>query len=111
MTETSTAKRIVAVGPRQLEGILRQPQSSSGLVIFAHGAGSSRLSPRNNYFADRLADRRIATLLFDLLTEEEAADRANFFDIPLLIARCSQGNAGKDQRSSSNYSSSRRSSS
>jgi dienelactone hydrolase len=87
MAESSTAKRIVTVGPKQLEGILRRPRSSSGLVIFAHGAGSSRLSPRNNYVADRLAYRAIATLLFDLLTEEEAGDRANVFDIPLLSER------------------------
>jgi dienelactone hydrolase len=57
------------------------------LVIFAHGAGSSRLSPRNNYVAERLGARRIATLLFDLLTEGEALDRANVFDIPLLSGR------------------------
>ena len=87
MVETSTEKRIVAVGPMKLEGILRDPEGAAGLVIFAHGAGSSRLSPRNNYVADRLGARGIATLLFDLLTEGEARDRANVFDIPLLSGR------------------------
>jgi len=87
MVETSTEKRIVAVGPRKLEGILRDSEGAAGLVIFAHGAGSSRLSTRNNYVAERLGKRGITTLLFDLLTEEEALDRANVFDIPLLSGR------------------------
>jgi dienelactone hydrolase len=87
MVKTSLETRIIAVGPRKLEGILRDPEGASGLVIFAHGAGSSRLSPRNNYVAGRLGQRGIATLLFDLLTEEEALDRANVFDIPLLSGR------------------------
>lgn len=80
-------KRIVSVGSRNLEGILRGVDGAIGLVIFAHGAGSSRLSPRNNHVAERLGARGIATLLFDLLTEAEAADRANVFDIPLLSER------------------------
>jgi dienelactone hydrolase len=87
MVETSLATRIIAVGPGRLEGILRDPEGAAGLVIFAHGAGSSRLSPRNNYVAERLGARGIATLLFDLLTEGEALDRANVFDIPLLSGR------------------------
>jgi putative phosphoribosyl transferase len=87
MVETPIATRIIAVGPRKLEGILRDSEGVAGLVIFAHGAGSSRLSPRNNYVAERLGERGIATLLFDLLTEEEALDRANVFDIPLLSGR------------------------
>jgi dienelactone hydrolase len=58
-----------------------------GLVIFAHGAGSSRLSPRNTRVADQLAERGLASLLFDLLTEEEAGSRVNVFDIPLLGSR------------------------
>lgn len=80
-------QRIVSVGAKRLEGILRMPPFACGLVIFAHGAGSSRLSPRNNYVAERLGARGIATLLFDLLTEDEAADRANVFDIGLLGQR------------------------
>jgi pimeloyl-ACP methyl ester carboxylesterase len=87
VAETSSDTCVVAVGPKKLEGILREPEGAIGLVIFAHGAGSSRLSPRNNYVAERLGARRIATLLFDLLTEGEALDRANVFDIPLLSGR------------------------
>jgi pimeloyl-ACP methyl ester carboxylesterase len=55
--------------------------------MFAHGSGSSRLSPRNTYVAEKLQDHAIATLLFDLLTEEEASDRRNVFHIPLLATR------------------------
>jgi len=80
-------KRNVILGSESQEGILRIPDDAIGLVVFAHGAGSSRLSPRNNYVADRLAERNIATLLFDLLTEEEAADREKVFDITLLSGR------------------------
>ena len=79
--------RLVAIGPKQLEGILTVPEPVMGLVIFAHGSGSSRLSPRNTYVAERLQDRAIATLLFDLLSEEEASDRRNVFHIPLLASR------------------------
>jgi pimeloyl-ACP methyl ester carboxylesterase len=81
------AKRIVSVGPGKLEGILRDRDGARGLVIFAHGAGSSRLSPRNNHVAEQFGARGIATLLFDLLTDAEARDRANVFDIPLLSER------------------------
>jgi putative phosphoribosyl transferase len=77
----------VAVGPGRHDGILRLPPLPLGLVIFAHGAGSSRLSPRNTRVADQLAERGLASLLFDLLTEEEAASRVNVFDIPLLGSR------------------------
>jgi pimeloyl-ACP methyl ester carboxylesterase len=60
------------------------------LVIFAHGSGSSRLSPRNAYAAERLNARGCATLLFDLLTESEGADRRNVFDIALLAGRVTE---------------------
>jgi putative phosphoribosyl transferase len=79
--------RLVTIGPMQLEGILTVPEPVSGLVIFAHGSGSSRLSPRNTYVAEQLQQRFIATLLFDLLTEEEANDRRNVFHVPLLADR------------------------
>jgi len=79
--------RRVAIGPKQLEGILTVPEPVMGLVIFAHGSGSSRLSPRNTYVAEQLQSRAIATLLFDLLTEEEASDRRNVFHVPLLASR------------------------
>jgi predicted alpha/beta-hydrolase family hydrolase len=68
--------RVVAIGPMQLEGILTVPEPVAGLVIFAHGSGSSRLSPRNTYVAEQLQRRSMATLLFDLLTEQEASDRS-----------------------------------
>lgn len=79
--------RRVTIGPIQLEGILTVPEPVMGLVIFAHGSGSSRLSPRNTYVAEQLQSRAIATLLFDLLTEEEASDRRNVFHVPLLASR------------------------
>ena len=79
--------RTVIVGAKNLEGFLRLPQNAAGLVIFAHGAGSSRLSPRNNFVADTFMSRDLATLLFDLLSETEARDRANVFDIELLAGR------------------------
>jgi putative phosphoribosyl transferase len=83
----SYGSRRVIVGPKQLEGILTVPEPAIGLVIFAHGSGSSRLSPRNTYVAEKLQERGIATLLFDLLTEEEAGDRRNVFHVPLLASR------------------------
>ena len=79
--------RRVTIGPQQLEGILTVPEPAIGLVIFAHGSGSSRLSPRNTYVAEKLQDLSMATLLFDLLTEEEASDRRNVFHVPLLARR------------------------
>jgi len=79
--------RFVTIGPMRLEGILTIPEPVMGLVIFAHGSGSSRLSPRNTYVAEQLQQRFIATLLFDLLTEEEASDRRNVFHVPLLASR------------------------
>ena len=61
-----------------------------GIVLFAHGSGSSRLSPRNAFVAEALQRAGLATLLFDLLTDQEAANRANVFDIPLLADRLDQ---------------------
>jgi putative phosphoribosyl transferase len=77
----------VRLPPLGLAGTLRIPKEVRGLVAFAHGSGSSRLSPRNTAVASALNRRRFATLLFDLLTTEEEADRANVFDIPLLANR------------------------
>jgi len=79
--------RGVRIPPLGLEGELATPAEASGLVIFAHGSGSSRLSPRNTAVAEALNRQGLATLLFDLLTEEEAEDRRNVFDIPLLAER------------------------
>jgi predicted phosphoribosyltransferase/predicted alpha/beta-hydrolase family hydrolase len=70
-----------------LNGDLWLPEDASGLVIFAHGSGSSRLSPRNREVAASLNETGLATLLFDLLSDEEATRRANVFDIELLAAR------------------------
>jgi putative phosphoribosyl transferase len=77
----------VKIGQRALAGDFVLPASASGLVVFAHGSGSSRLSPRNTYVASVLHAHRLGTLLFDLLTETEAAQRANVFDIALLAVR------------------------
>src|ERR1043165_1676111 len=79
----------VEIGPRGgvLPGTLGLPERARGLVVFAHGSGSSRLSARNVAVASRLVRAGLATLLFDLLTEREAADRAKVFDIGLLASR------------------------
>lgn len=66
---------------------LNLPDGAAGLVIFAHGSGSSRLSPRNRQVAGALNEAGLATLLFDLLTPEEEVDRRNVFDIALLAER------------------------
>jgi putative phosphoribosyl transferase len=81
------AEVIVSTDGLELEGDLRVPTDAIGLVIFAHGSGSSRLSPRNRLVAENLNQRGLATLLFDLLTPEEAVERANVFDIELLAVR------------------------
>ncbi|WP_039377589.1 dienelactone hydrolase family protein, partial [Parachlamydia acanthamoebae] len=70
-----------------LEGMLKIPQSAQGIVLFAHGSGSSRLSPRNNFVADILNDAGLATLLIDLLSEQEDEIYQTRFDIDLLTER------------------------
>lgn len=77
----------ISAGPVSLAGDLRSPPDPSGLVIFAHGSGSSRLSPRNIQVATALGSCGFATLLFDLLDERESANRHNVFDINLLTGR------------------------
>jgi dienelactone hydrolase len=77
----------VRIPPFGLEGLLRVPKEPRGMVVFAHGSGSSRLSPRNNYVADALGAGLLGTLLLDLLTEPESEDRTNVFDIDLLAER------------------------
>ncbi|MFC7167694.1 dienelactone hydrolase family protein [Halospeciosus flavus] len=77
----------IPVGEVTLEANLGVPEDPQGLVVFAHGSGSSRKSPRNTAVAETLRDRGLATLLFDLLTEEEDRVRENRFDIPLLTDR------------------------
>lgn len=70
-----------------LEGVLGLPEQAKGVVIFAHGSGSSRLSPRNTYVARLLQGAGIGTLLFDLLTSEEDRIYEQRFDIGLLARR------------------------
>lgn len=78
---------VIPAGPRRLRGVLARPPFPVGLVVFAHGSGSSARSPRNRAVADGLNRSGLATLLFDLLTDAEAADRDNVFDIGLLADR------------------------
>jgi pimeloyl-ACP methyl ester carboxylesterase len=93
MTQTNTENRyvqILSTGVR-LEGIVSLPENPEGLVVFIHGSGSSRHSPRNQFVAQMLQEGRLATLLFDLLTdyEEEIDVRTHHlrFDIDLLARR------------------------
>jgi len=80
-------ERDIRIPPIGLTGTLRIPPDARGLIVFAHGSGSSRLSPRNRAVAEGLNAFGFATLLFDLLTVDEETDRANVFDIPLLAER------------------------
>ena len=75
------------IPPVGLAGTLRFPRDAHAVVVFAHGSGSSRFSPRNIAVAEALNRQGFATLLFDLLTSEEESDRANVFDIRLLAQR------------------------
>jgi pimeloyl-ACP methyl ester carboxylesterase len=84
---TSVDELAIPAGDVVLAGDLVLPEDARGLVVFVHGSGSSRLSPRNRFVADRLNAAALGTLLFDLLTEGEARDRANVFDIDLLTQR------------------------
>ncbi|MFD0153771.1 alpha/beta family hydrolase [Streptomyces sp. NPDC055721] len=81
-----TDVRIPATGAT-LGGRLAVPDGATGIVLFAHGSGSSRHSPRNRAVAAALNRAGLGTLLFDLLTEAEATDRAHVFDTPLLAGR------------------------
>ncbi|MEU6559820.1 phosphoribosyltransferase family protein [Nocardia nova] len=80
----------VAVGDAELSGHLTVPEEAVGIVVFAHGSGSSRHSPRNGFVASRLREAGLGTLLFDLLTPAEEPDRANVFDIGLLADRLAE---------------------
>lgn len=90
----STARRrgvdravTIPAGRRRLEGLLVVPEGTTAIVAFAHGSGSGRLSPRNQYVASVLHEAGIATLLLDLLEEIESDDRQKVFDIALLAER------------------------
>jgi pimeloyl-ACP methyl ester carboxylesterase len=83
-----TRSVVVDVSPGlAVPGDLAVPDGALCLVLFAHGSGSTRRSPRNVRVAAALGERGLATLLFDLLTPEESNDRALVFDIPLLAER------------------------
>jgi pimeloyl-ACP methyl ester carboxylesterase len=86
-TSMQDGPRAVEVGPLELKGFLGVPPAANGIVIFAHGSGSGRFSPRNQYVASALRQAGFATLLLDLLTSDEELDRAAVFDIPLLAER------------------------
>jgi len=84
-----TRERFVEIpaGRRRVKGALRMPREPRGVVAFAHGSGSGRFSPRNQFVAEALQDAGLATLLIDLLEEDETEDRRNVFDIELLAER------------------------
>jgi putative phosphoribosyl transferase len=77
----------VQAGSQKLEGALTIPPGAQGLVLFAHGSGSGRFSPRNRFVARGLQEAGLATLLIDLLEEKEARDRRKVFDIQFLSGR------------------------
>lgn len=92
MQQSTLGKEVtIQAGDEKLKGILQVPPGAKGIVLFAHGSGSGRLSPRNQFVAQKLQQAKLATLLLDLLTkEEEAIDektRQFRFDIDLLAQR------------------------
>lgn len=87
MTELIANRHDVVIGGHGLSGFLDVPTNAAGLVIFAHGSGSGRHSPRNQHVAAGLNRVGMATLLVDLLTPEEEQDRRNVFDVRLLAGR------------------------
>lgn len=84
------AVQAVRIAPLGLAGLLGVPDGARGLVIFAHGSGSGRLSPRNQHVAAALRNAGLGTLLLDLLTPDEEGDRRKVFDIDLLAQRLGQ---------------------
>lgn len=87
MKQQLVNRQDVAIGSHALRAFLDVPEGASGLVIFAHGSGSGRHSPRNQHVAAGLHQAHLATLLVDLLTPEEEKDRRNVFDVRLLAGR------------------------
>ncbi len=87
MSRDSSTEVRIPIGKINLPGTLTIGPDCKGIVIFAHGSGSSRVSPRNVAVAELLVGQGCGTLLFDLLTEDEAGSRANVFDIDLLGTR------------------------
>jgi putative phosphoribosyl transferase len=96
-------KKLVKIpsGQLEIEGVLEVPAHAIGMVVFAHGSGSSRFSPRNNYVAGELHHARIGTLLLDLLTPGEDIQYSTRFNVSLLAERLAsavewvQGQPGK----------------
>jgi putative phosphoribosyl transferase len=87
MTPQHEHSVMIRTGGIALESVLGLPADPRGVVVFAHGSGSGRLSPRNTFVARQLQRDGLATLLLDLLTEEEAESRRKVFDIDLLADR------------------------
>jgi putative phosphoribosyl transferase len=85
-------------GRKRLSGFLRVPPGARGVIAFAHGSGSGRFSPRNQYVAHALEAGGLATLLLDLLTVQEADDRSKVFDIELLAERLQSASAWLGQQ-------------
>jgi putative phosphoribosyl transferase len=88
-TEPSIIERdaTISTGNRTIRGTLKLPRGAGGGVVFAHGSGSGRLSPRNQYVAQILQEAGLGTLLVDLLEDREADDRSKVFDIEMLAER------------------------
>ncbi|MBI5776914.1 MAG: dienelactone hydrolase family protein [Nitrospirae bacterium] len=87
MTRVNEQSVTMTAGAVKLHGDLGLPREAKGVVLFAHGSGSGRLSPRNRFVAQTLQKRGLATLLLDLLEEREADDRRKVFDIDMLADR------------------------
>lgn len=86
-TESAPREVAVPIYRRELSGTLALPREASGLVLFAHGSGSGRFSPRNQFVAETLQKAGLGTLLLDLLGHDEADDRLKVFDVELLAER------------------------
>ena len=86
---TTALTQLVSIPSDQvhIEGMLELPEQAQGIVLFGHGSGRSRHSPRNNYVAGVLRDAGTGTLLMDLLTPQEDMSYETRFDIPLLTRR------------------------
>jgi putative phosphoribosyl transferase len=86
-TDPSARPREVEIEPGGLHAIVGAPFDARGVVLFAHGSGSGRHSPRNGYVAEKFREAGLATVLLDLLTPAEAEDRRKVFDVELLAGR------------------------
>jgi hypothetical protein len=89
-TKGLSAEVRIPAGRLHLQGTLDLPDACTRVVVFAHGSGSSRFSPRNRFVAGQLSGRAIGTLLLDLLTPEEDLNYRTRFDIHLLATRLTQ---------------------